>query len=190
MKLLLAAALLALSACGRKSPTATLKTSFGDIVIRLDDKRAPKTVSNFIALAKGQREWTDPRDHQVKSSPLYEHLTFHRVVPNYYVQTGDPQGDGQGDVGFKLPDEKSALGKFDRPGLVAMANFGPNTGASQFFITLSPQPDLDGQHAIFGEVVSGLDVARKLTTVPRDESFGRDKPLKPVYLEKVVVEGR
>ena len=190
MRAALAAALLALSGCAREGPAVTLKTSMGDIKFVLYDKTAPRTSANFLALAKGEKEWLDPRDGKRKRAPLYDGLTFHRVVPSFYIQTGDPAGDGSGDVGFAIEDEKGALGRFDRAGLVGMANFGPNSGASQFFITLSPQPDLDGKHAIFGEVVSGLDVAKAIASVPRDESFGRDKPLRAVYLERVVVEVR
>jgi peptidyl-prolyl cis-trans isomerase A (cyclophilin A) len=169
-----------LSGCGKPGPTAILETSMGTIVIQLDARKAPGTVANFVALAKGEKEW------QKKKAKLYDGLTIHRVIPKILIQMGDPKGDGSGDLGFTIPDEN--LGKFDKAGLVGMANFGKNTGMGQFFITLSPQPDLNGRHAIFGHVVAGMDVVEKISNVPRDESFGRDKPLKPVFLKSVTIK--
>lgn len=147
-----------------------LKTSKGDIRIRLDE-RAPRTTKAFIALAR---------------RGFYDGLIFHRVVPELLVQTGDPTGLGQGGSGASIPDELG--GKFDRPGLVGMARWGPNTASSQFFVTLKPMPDIDGQNALFGEVVAGLEVARAIAKVPREEADGQDRPLQPPKLERVVVE--
>lgn len=164
---------------------AVLTTSMGEIKLRLLTGQAPETTANFFALATGKKAWRDPVTGKTRAEPIYDGALFHRVVPGEFVQTGDPSGLGRGDVGFTIPDELSAGLKFDRPGRVAMANFGPGTGASQFFITLSPRPELDGRYTIFADVVAGLDVADKISRVPRDESSGSDRPLDPPVLRSV-----
>jgi len=165
---------------------ATLDTSEGKIVCRLFEEDAPITVKNFIELAQGSREWTDPRSGKKSNSPLYNETIFHRVIPNFMVQGGDPAGTGMGGPGYKFQDEtKGSPHKFDEPGKLAMANAGPNTNGSQFFITVVPTPWLTGNHTIFGEVIEGQEVANKITAVPRNR---QDKPLKDVVLKSVTIE--
>jgi peptidyl-prolyl cis-trans isomerase A (cyclophilin A) len=156
---------------------ANFKTSVGDIVIRLMPDKAPKTVANFVELAEGTREWTDPRSGQKVKQPLYDGTVFHRVIPDFMIQGGDPLGTGTGGPGYKFADEIGPDNVFDRPGLLAMANAGPNTNGSQFFITEVPTPWLNKGHTIFGEVVRGGDL------VPKIARTGNAK----VKLEKVTI---
>jgi peptidyl-prolyl cis-trans isomerase A (cyclophilin A) len=171
----------------RESGTyAHFDTSEGKIVARLFEKDAPTTVKNFVELAEGTREWTDPRDRQKKKSPLYNGTIFHRVIPGFMIQGGDPTGTGMGGPGYKFEDEtKGSPHSFDRAGKLAMANSGPNTNGSQFFITVAPTEWLTGNHTIFGEVVEGQDVADKITKVPRSR---QDKPNTDVVLNAVTIE--
>ena len=163
--------------------TATFVTSLGSFEARLMPEHAPTTVANFVDLATGKREWRDPRDGQRKSDPLYNGSIFHRVIPDFMIQGGDPEGTGRGGPGYRFEDEVPAGGpKFDKPGLLAMANAGPNTNGSQFFVTLAATPWLNGKHTIFGEVVAGMETVEAIATVDRD---GQDRPLKDVVLESV-----
>ena len=165
---------------------AMFTTSEGTIVCRLFEQDAPITVKNFIELAEGTREWTDPRTGSKSNSPLYDGTIFHRVIPQFMVQGGDPTGTGMGGPGYKFQDEtKGSTHKFDKPGKLAMANSGPNTNGSQFFITVAATPWLTGNHTIFGEVVEGQDIADKITAVPRSR---QDKPLKDVVVNSVKIE--
>jgi peptidyl-prolyl cis-trans isomerase A (cyclophilin A) len=165
---------------------ATFETSQGTIVCRLFEKDAPVTVKNFIELAEGTREWTHPRTCQKSKANLYDGTIFHRVIPNFMIQGGDPEGTGMGGPGYKFEDEtKGSAHKFDKPGKLAMANAGPNTNGSQFFITVAPTPWLTGNHTIFGEVVEGQDVADKITAVPRNK---QDRPLQDVALKSVKIK--
>jgi peptidyl-prolyl cis-trans isomerase A (cyclophilin A) len=165
---------------------ATLNTSEGKIVCRLFEKEAPKTVANFVELAEGTREWTHPTTRSKSKTPLYNGTIFHRVIPNFMIQGGDPAGTGMGGPGYKFEDEtKGSPHKFDKPGKLAMANAGPNTNGSQIFITVAPTDWLTGNHTIFGEVVEGQDVVDKIANVPRNR---QDKPLKDVVLESVSIE--
>jgi peptidyl-prolyl cis-trans isomerase A (cyclophilin A) len=141
---------------------ATFKTSMGDIVVKLLPEKAPKTVENFVGLAEGTREWTDPRSGQKQKAPLYDGTVFHRVIPQFMIQGGDPLGTGTGGPGYKFADELGPDNKFSKAGLLAMANAGPNTNGSQFFITEVPTPHLDRGHTIFGEVVKGGDLVAKI----------------------------
>jgi peptidyl-prolyl cis-trans isomerase A (cyclophilin A) len=141
---------------------ATFQTSSGDIVVKLLPEKAPKTVENFLGLAEGTREWTDPRSGEKGKKPLYDGTVFHRVIPEFMIQGGDPLGTGTGGPGYKFGDEIGPDNKFDRPGLLAMANAGPNTNGSQFFITEVPTPHLNRGHTIFGEVVKGGDLIAKI----------------------------
>lgn len=169
----------------KKGPLyATLKTSMGDIVILLYEEKAPKTVANFVALATGAKEWTDPKTGQQVKRPLYNGTIFHRVIPDFMVQGGDPLGTGTGGPGYRFEDEFNPDLKHSKPGILSMANAGPNTNGSQFFITEKATPWLDGHHSVFGEVVKGQDVVHAIISVPRD---GRDKPLKDVVLQEVVI---
>ncbi|MDP2315446.1 MAG: peptidylprolyl isomerase [Pseudomonadota bacterium] len=163
---------------------ALLRTTMGDIEVELYEKEAPRTVANFVALAQGGLEWKTPTGEKT-TAPLYKGVVFHRVIPQFMVQCGDPQGDGRGGPGWKWKDEKSALAlKHDRPGILSMANAGPDTNGSQFFITEVPTPHLNGRHAVFGRVVKGLDLVSKITSVPRNQN---DRPLTPVKLNEVVI---
>jgi peptidyl-prolyl cis-trans isomerase A (cyclophilin A) len=165
---------------------ATFDTSEGTIVCRLFEQDAPITVKNFIDLAEGTREWTDPRNRQKSTSSLYDGTIFHRVIPDFMIQGGDPTGTGMGGPGYQFQDEtKGSPHKFDKPGKLAMANAGPGTNGSQFFITVAPTPWLTGNHTIFGEVIEGQDIANKITTVPRGR---QDKPNKDVVLKSVKIE--
>jgi peptidyl-prolyl cis-trans isomerase A (cyclophilin A) len=165
---------------------ATFETSEGTIVCRLFEKEAPKTVANFVELAEGKREWTHPSTRKKSNDRLYDGTIFHRVIPDFMIQGGDPQGTGTGGPGYQFEDEtKGSPHKFDKPGKLAMANAGPNTNGSQFFITLAPTTWLTGKHTIFGEVVEGQDVAEKIVKVPRNR---QDRPNKDVVVKKVAIE--
>ena len=156
---------------------ATFKTSMGDIVVKLLPEKAPKTVENFVGLAEGTKEWKDPRSGQTVKKPLYDGTVFHRVIPQFMIQGGDPLGNGTGGPGYRFADEIGPDNKFNKPGLLAMANAGPNTNGSQFFITEVPTPHLDRGHTIFGEVVKGFEL------VPKIAAAGNSR----VKLEKVVI---
>jgi len=165
---------------------AIFDTSEGQIVVRLFEKEAPKTVQNFIDLAEGKREWTHPGTRQKSSNPLYNGSIFHRVIPQFMIQGGDPMGTGFGGPGYQFEDEtKGSPHKFDKPGKLAMANSGPNTNGSQFFITTAATPWLTGNHTIFGEVIEGQDIADKISNVPRSR---QDKPNKDVVVNAVKIE--
>jgi peptidyl-prolyl cis-trans isomerase A (cyclophilin A) len=165
---------------------AILNTSEGVIVSRLFEKDAPKTVSNFIDLAEGKREWTHPATNKKSSEKLYDGTIFHRVIPNFMIQGGDPAGTGMGGPGYRFEDEtRNSPHNFSQPGKLAMANAGPNTNGSQFFITVAATQWLTGKHTIFGEVVEGYDVVEKISKVSRNS---QDKPHKPVTLNTVVIE--
>ena len=141
---------------------ATFLTSLGEIVVRLLPEKAPKTVANFVGLAEGTREWKDPRSGQMVKRPLYDGTVFHRVIPDFMIQGGDPLGTGTGGPGYRFGDEIGPDNRFDRPGLLAMANAGANTNGSQFFITEVPTPHLNRGHTIFGEVVKGFELVPKI----------------------------
>jgi peptidyl-prolyl cis-trans isomerase A (cyclophilin A) len=145
-----------------ESMNATFKTSLGEIVVKLLPEKAPKTVANFVGLAEGSKDWKDPRSGQAMKTPLYDGTLFHRVIPDFMIQGGDPLGTGTGGPGYRFEDEIGPDNRFDRPGLLAMANSGPNTNGSQFFITEVPTPHLNRGHTIFGEVVKGLELIRKI----------------------------
>jgi peptidyl-prolyl cis-trans isomerase A (cyclophilin A) len=165
--------------------TATLRTSEGPVVIRLFPDQAPKTVRNFVDLAEGSREWTDPRTRQTTDARLYDGTVFHRVIPRFMIQGGDPLGTGTGGPGYQFADEIHPDLQFDRPYLLAMANAGPGTNGSQFFITVVPTPHLNGKHTIFGEVVDGRDVVDRISQTQTNRN---DRPLQDVVLESVAVE--
>lgn len=164
---------------------AIIYTSMGNIVCRLFEDRAPKTVANFVGLATGTKAWKDPATGKLKHSPLYSGTTFHRVIPDFMIQGGDPAGDGSGGPGYEFKDEIDTKFSFDRPGILAMANHGPDTNGSQFFITVAPATHLDGHYSVFGEVVSGQDVADAISKVPRDSE---DKPFSPVKIIRISIK--
>ncbi len=163
---------------------ATLNTSMGAITVKLFEKEAPITVRNFVGLARGAKEWKDPKTGQMVKRSLYAGTIFHRVIPNFMIQGGDPMGTGMGGPGYTIPDEFRPELKFDVPGRLAMANVGePHTGGSQFFITEVPTPHLNGKHTIFGQVIAGQELVGKIARVPAN---GENKPLTPVKLVSVV----
>jgi peptidyl-prolyl cis-trans isomerase A (cyclophilin A) len=165
---------------------AVFNTTEGKITVRLFETDAPITVANFIALAEGAKEWTHPTTRAKSTSKLYDGTIFHRVIPDFMIQGGDPAGNGMGGPGYRFEDEtKGSPHKFDTPGKLAMANSGPNTNGCQFFITVAPTTWLTGKHTIFGEVVEGQNIVTKISLVPKG---GQDKPHKPVVLESVVIE--
>jgi peptidyl-prolyl cis-trans isomerase A (cyclophilin A) len=167
---------------------ATLKTNHGDIEIRLFPDHAPKTVKNFVELAKGEREWVNPATGQKTTDKLYDGTVFHRVISGFMLQGGDPLGNGTGGPGYQFEDEFHPDLSFNKPYLLAMANAGPGTNGSQFFITVAPTTWLNRKHTIFGEVTSGqqvVDAIAQTETNPRT-----DRPVKDVVIESVVIESR
>jgi peptidyl-prolyl cis-trans isomerase A (cyclophilin A) len=166
--------------------TATLQTTQGPIVIRLFPDQAPETVRNFVELAEGGgRQWTDPRTGRATTARLYDGTVFHRVIPDFMIQGGDPLGSGRGGPGYRFADEIHPDLAFDRPYLLAMANAGPGTNGSQFFITVAPTPWLNGKHTIFGEVIEGADV---VDSISRVKSGSQDRPVQDVIIESVTVD--
>lgn len=178
------------AAAGQKEKTvaeplyATLKTSMGVIVVQLFEDKAPKTVENFVGLATGSKEWTDPRTGQKVKQPLYNGTIFHRVIPGFMIQGGDPLGRGTGGPGYRFADEFNPALRHNKAGILSMANAGPNTNGSQFFITLAPTPHLDNRHSVFGEVVQGQEVVVAIGNTPRGAN---DRPLKDAVLQEVII---
>jgi len=164
---------------------ATFITSEGSFTVRLMPDHAPKAVANFVELAQGKREWKDPRDGQKKNEPLYSGTIFHRVIPDFMIQGGDPDGTGMGGPGYTFEDEVPADGpSFDKKGILAMANAGPNTNGSQFFVTVAETPWLTGRHTIFGRVTDGMPVVEAISMLA---TGANDKPMKDVVLERVEI---
>lgn len=151
-------------------PKAVIKTNYGDIVLELFIERTPRTVGNFIKLAE---------------KGFYNGMIFHRIIPNFMIQGGDPTGTGRGGPGYTFPDEFHPELRHDKPGIVSMANAGPNTNGSQFFITVEPTPWLNNKHSVFGQVVEGMNVVNKIVNLPRDENA---KPLKDVVMKEVIIK--
>jgi peptidyl-prolyl cis-trans isomerase A (cyclophilin A) len=166
------------------SLTALLRTNHGDVVVRLFPDHAPKTVRNFVELAEGSREWTDPSTRRPTTARLYDGTIFHRIIPDFMIQGGDPLGTGTGGPGYKFADEFHPDLAFSRPYLLAMANAGPGTNGSQFFITTVPTPWLDRKHTIFGEVIEGKGV---IDAISRVKTRGGDRPVEDVVLESVQI---
>ena len=167
------------------TPSATLHTSHGDVEIDLFAERAPRTVENFIGLATGEADWEHPETGEAVDGPLYDDVPVHRVIEGFMIQTGDPLGTGRGGPGYTFDDEFHDDLRHDGPGVVSMANRGPDTNGSQFFITLDATPHLDGRHAVFGEVTDGMDVVREIGAVETDTD---DRPVQDVVLESVTVD--
>ena len=166
------------------SKAATLHTSHGDIEVELYDERVPKTVSNFVGLATGEQTWEHPETGEEVEEPLYDDVPFHRIIAEFMLQTGDPTGTGRGGPGYTFEDEFDEELRHDSPGTLSMANRGPDTNGSQFFITLDAQPHLDDRHAVFGEVTDGMDVVEEIGAVETD---GNDQPQEEVRLESVEI---
>ena len=166
--------------------TATLHTNMGDIKVNLFPDHAPKTVRNFTELAEGTKEWTNPKLNAKSSAPLYDGTIFHRVISGFMIQGGDPLGTGTGGPGYRFEDEAHPELVFDKPYLLAMANAGPNTNGSQFFIVTAEDCGwLKGKHTVFGNVVEGMDVIDAISAVDRD---GRDMPAEPITMTVTIVE--
>ena len=178
------------------NPTVTLETTHGDVTVELFAERAPRTVENFLGLARHDpaadadpapdtNTWEDPDSGEIRGDSLYEGVEFHRIIEGFMIQGGDPTGTGRGGPGYEFDDEFHDDLGHDGPGMLSMANSGPDTNGSQFFITLDAQPNLDGRHAVFGEVVEGTDVVEEIGSVPTD---GDDRPREEVAIEGVTVE--
>jgi peptidyl-prolyl cis-trans isomerase A (cyclophilin A) len=165
---------------------AHFTTSEGMFTARLFETETPNTVANFVGLAEGTKEWTDPRTRQREKKPLYNGTIFHRVIDAFMIQGGDPLGNGTGGPGYKFADEFHPKLRHDKAGILSMANAGANTNGSQFFITLVPTPWLDNKHSVFGEVVEGMDVVKKIGITPTTKPG--DRPIKPITIESVTIE--
>ena len=164
---------------------ARFRTTLGNIVVRLDEEKAPKTVKNFVGLATGTQEWKDPRSGDAKTGvPLYDGTIFHRVIPDFMIQGGCPLGQGTGGPGYRFKDEFHPDLRHKGPGVLSMANSGPATNGSQFFITDSATPHLDNRHSVFGSTVAGLDIVKKIAHTPRGRN---DRPNTDVVLQKVEI---
>jgi peptidyl-prolyl cis-trans isomerase A (cyclophilin A) len=164
---------------------AKFDTTEGSFTVKFFEAEAPNTVANFVGLAEGTKEWTDPKSGAKKKAPFYDGIIFHRVIDGFMIQGGDPLGKGYGGPGYKFGDEFHPSLKHNREGLLSMANAGPNTNGSQFFITLAPTPHLDNRHSIFGVVEDGMDVVRKIGKV---RTGAQDRPVNDVVINKVTIE--
>ncbi len=165
---------------------ATLHTNHGDVSVELYDERAPRTVANFVGLATGERPWDDPQTDERRTDPLYDDVAFHRVIAEFMLQGGDPTETGRGGPGYEFEDEFHPELRHDGPGVLSMANSGPDTNGSQFFVTLDAQPHLDDKHAVFGRVTEGMDVVEAIGSLPTDRD---DAPIQEATLESVSVSG-
>ena len=165
---------------------AHFTTSEGSFTVRLFEDVAPATVANFVGLAEGTKEWTDPTSGQKVKRPYYDGLVFHRVIEGFMIQGGDPLGTGTGGPGYKFADEFSPKARHGKAGILSMANSGPNTNGGQFFITLAATPWLDNKHSVFGEVVDGLDVIKKIGSTPTSKPG--DRPVKPITVQSVTIQ--
>src|SRR5216683_4732467 len=165
---------------------AHFTTSEGNFTARLFDGEVPNTVANFTGLAEGTKEWTDPRTGRKVKTPYYDGTIFHRVIDQFMIQGGDPLGQGTGGPGYTFADEFDRKLRHGKAGVLSMANRGPNTNGGQFFITLAATPWLDDKHSVFGEVVDGMDVVKKIGSTPTSKPG--DRPLKPITVESVTIE--
>jgi peptidyl-prolyl cis-trans isomerase A (cyclophilin A) len=164
---------------------AHFETTLGNFTAELFEDKTPKTVANFTGLAEGTREWTHPKTREKHKTPYYDGIIFHRVIQGFVIQGGDPLGQGYGGPGYQFEDEFHPDLRHDRVGILSMANAGPNTNGSQFFVTLGPTPHLDRKHSVFGAVISGLDVVKKIGSVAVDRN---DRPTTPIVMNKVTIE--
>jgi len=164
---------------------ARFATSAGTFVVRLFEKETPKTVANFVGLAEGTKAWKDPVTGESRSTPFYNGLVFHRVIADFMIQGGCPNGNGMGGPGYKFEDEFVPSLKHSKAGILSMANAGPNTNGSQFFITLVPTPWLDNRHSVFGEVVEGMDV---VTAIGTTKTARQDRPVTDITIDALTIE--
>jgi peptidyl-prolyl cis-trans isomerase A (cyclophilin A) len=175
----------AINVTGTGKLYARFHTSMGNLVIELEEERAPNTVKNFVGLATGTQEWKDPKSGEVKkNTPLYDGVIFHRVIPNFMIQCGDPLGQGTGGPGYRFKDEFHPQLRHSGPGILSMANSGPGTNGSQFFITEKATGHLDDRHSVFGKVIAGGDLVAQIARVP---TAAQDRPKEPVVLKKVEI---
>ena len=163
---------------------AEFATTEGSFTVRLFDQEVPNTVANFVGLAEGTKEWTDPKTHEKVTKPFYDGIIFHRVIEGFMIQGGDPLGQGIGGPGYKFADEFHPSLRHSKAGILSMANAGPNSNGSQFFITLAPTPHLDNRHSVFGEVTDGMDVVRRIGSTPTGR---QDRPAKDVVINAVTI---
>ena len=166
---------------------AKFVTTEGPFTVRLMHEQAPKTVENFVGLAEGTKEWTDPRTKRKVTEPYYNGIVFHRVIDGFMIQGGDPLGNGIGGPGYEFEDEFHPGCRHDRPGILSMANRGPNTNGGQFFITLAPTPNLDDRHSVFGEIVEGMDVVQR---IGKTKTGAQDRPVTDIAIESVTITRR
>ena len=166
---------------------AEFVTNEGNFTARLYDLEAPKTVANFVELAEGTKEWTDPRTSRKVKEPYYDGVIFHRVIDGFMIQSGDPLGQGIGGPGYTFDDEFHPSLRHGKAGILSMANRGPNTNGGQFFITLGPTPHLDDRHSVFGEVTEGMDVVRKIGST---KTGNRDRPVKDIVIQTIKITKR
>jgi len=166
---------------------ARFDTTEGSFTVHLFDQEAPKTVENFVGLAEGTKQWSDPRTNQKVERPYYDGTIFHRVIDGFMIQGGDPLGQGIGGPGYNFADEFHPKLRHNKAGILSMANRGPNTNGGQFFITLAPTPHLDDRHTVFGEVVDGMEVVSK---IGRTQTGDRDRPMKDIVIRQVTIERR
>jgi peptidyl-prolyl cis-trans isomerase A (cyclophilin A) len=166
---------------------ARFVTSEGNFTVRLFDTDAPRTVENFVGLAEGSKEWSDPRTNRKVRTPYYDGTIFHRVIDGFMIQGGDPLGQGIGGPGYNFPDEFHPKLRHNKAGVLSMANRGPNTNGGQFFITLAPTPHLDDRHSVFGEVVEGMDIVSRIGGTPTGD---RDRPVTDIVIQHVAIERR
>ena len=183
---------IAFTIAAHKEPTlpgvyAEFSTTAGNFKVRLYDQEAPRTVENFVGLAEGTKEWSDPRTNQKVKTPYYDGVIFHRVIDGFMIQGGDPLGQGIGGPGYTFADEIQPALRHSKAGILSMANRGPNTNGGQFFITLAPTPHLDDRHSVFGEVVEGMDVVRAIGSTPIGD---RDRPLKDIVIQSIKIDRR
>jgi peptidyl-prolyl cis-trans isomerase A (cyclophilin A) len=165
---------------------AHFTTSEGNFTARLFDAETPNTVANFAGLADGSKEWTDPRSGRKVTQPYFDGTVFHRVIDSFMIQGGDPLGQGTGGPGYTFADEFHPKLRHSKAGILSMANRGPNTNSGQFFITLAATPWLDDKHSVFGEVVEGMDVVKKIGSTPTSKPG--DRPVKPITIQRVTIE--
>jgi peptidyl-prolyl cis-trans isomerase A (cyclophilin A) len=164
---------------------ARFVTSEGPFTVRLFDQEAPNTVANFVGLAEGTKQWTDPRTNEKVTRPYYDGIIFHRIIDGFMIQGGDPLGQGIGGPGYKFADEFHPSRRHSKAGILSMANSGPNTNGGQFFITLGPTPHLDNRHSVFGEVVEGMEIVKKIGSAKTGRG---DRPVKDVVIETITID--
>ncbi len=165
---------------------AHFTTSEGNFTVRLFDEEVPNTVANFVGLADGTKEWTDPKSGKKVQRPFFDGLSFHRIIDNFMIQGGDPLGTGTGGPGYRFADEFHPKLRHSKPGILSMANAGPNSNGSQFFITLEATPWLDNKHSVFGEISEGMDVVERIGRTPTSKPG--DRPVTPIVVQSVTIQ--